>query len=121
MKKKFLLKTLNGDLIEEDSKEFNPKAFREKVLSLSILRNDKVSGDGFKPHYSKELGGWISTRGQFEQKCKEKGFSCAGSEKPPQYKESKSSSGLNDSDIKELSQKEGISFTKKEAEFVKSI
>jgi hypothetical protein len=117
--KKFMRLMPNGVLVDEKGETESVIDFKEKVKSLSFFSSDKDRGDGFKPHYSKELGGWISTRGQFKEKCKEKGFSCAGTSEPLKQSEVKSE-GLNDADIKDLSD-QGVKLSSGEVDFIKAV
>jgi hypothetical protein len=92
--------------------------FREKMLSIHSQRNDKISGDGFKKHYSPELG-WISSQRQFDKKCKEKGFTCAGNEPPPQYAKKKESF-FSDKDFKKM-HKDGVKLSGNEVKKLKEL
>jgi len=117
---KMMLVGKDGELIDEPTKTTN---FRKKILGLSFWRNDKIRGDGFKPHYNESLGGWISTRGQYDAECKKRGLVCAGNEAPPQYKESLDNpdSKFTDEDVKEIREKDGIALSDSDANMLKDL
>lgn len=117
---KMMLVGKDGQLIDEPSKTEN---FRAKILSLSFWRNDKISGNGFKPHYNKDLGGWVATRRDFEEKCKANGLVCAGDAPPPKQVEDIEvpESKFNDDDIKEIKEKDGVNLSDSDANYLKTL
>jgi len=117
---KLMLVDKDGQLVEDKSEK---KPFsREKILSLSIFRNDKISGDGWKPHYNESLGGWIETRGQYDAACKANGLECAGNEGPPQeIVIDDSETKFTDNDIKDLKEKDKVELSDSDANYLKAL
>ena len=106
-------------LVKEEFTE-EEKAYNKAIKNITFIRSEgKSTGDGFKAHYSKELGGWIGSRGKFDAECKARGYECAGTASSPQHKEAESE-GVSDSDIKDLKD-EGVELSGGEADFLKSV
>lgn len=80
----------------------------EKELLYANANSHSRAKDAFKPFYSRELGGMITSPSMHKQRCKEKGYVCFGTDTKPYDGPSGKKPMLKQEEIKKIIDKSGI-------------